>query len=299
MHYQFINKTLEELPDPNKLYYISPILQSSGLTHLMKLVLCTAINKKAINIIKEIIKNEPEEINKQNTRGWTALMIACRNSYMESSIETIKLLLENPLTDANKQDKNGCTALMITFKYCSQELGKKIMDIFMNSKALSNKMNFYFSNKNGESIMDLILISNEFIEIIHNNRIWINNSIINRIIARDNMNIELLIPHIFNPLNFNYKILIEILKKHKNQKEIIYYCNLHTNIKKKALGKIKSQKEELYYKPCDIIALCSEVNFNLKLKNPTEVFNGLNEKLKYIFDIKNEEDMINKITFYL
>ena len=65
------------------------------------------------------------------------------------------------------------------------------------------------------------------------------------------------------------------------------------------LGEIRSQKVELYYKPNNIIALCSEVNFKLKFKNSDEVFRELDDKLKYIFDIKNEEDMINKITFYL
>ena len=65
------------------------------------------------------------------------------------------------------------------------------------------------------------------------------------------------------------------------------------------MSQIESHKEQLYYKPNNIIALCSEVNFKLKFKNSDEVFRELDDKLKYIFDIKNEEDMINKITFYL
>ena len=467
MNNQFKNEPLEEKPDINKSYYISKCTKSKDLTHLMKLVLCTRNNEKAFNIIKSITKDKSDEINKQNTKGcttlilacrnsntesnietvkllledpnidinihnndgYTALMVACRNSNTDSNIETVKLLLENPKinvnkqtnngwtalmiacnysntrsnietvklllddpqvdinkqnndgwtalmmackfvgagsnigtvklllenpnidvnkqnkegltalmfackyghieivnlllehpnTDINKQNSDGNTALMVTSKYCPRGL-KKIMDIFMgsdvplkplvnlltsessilctNSWTLRNKMNIYLKNKEGKSIIDMIPISNEFIEFLHNNNIEINNSILNRIIEKDIIGTEILIPYIFNPLIFNYRIIGEILKRHDDH-NIIYCCYLHTNVKKKVLNQIQSQKEELYYKPNNIIALCSEVNFKLKFKDPTEIFKELNEKLKYIFDIKNEEDMIEKITFYL
>ena len=375
MNNQFRNETLEEKPDLNKSYLMSSYIMSKGFTHLMKLVLSVYYNSNALNIIKSIIKDEPEEINKQNTEKWTALMLACRNcntvssigtiklllkspnidvnkqdndgwtalmmscgysntysnieavkllldhpdidinkqdnkgrtalmiackySNIGSNMETVKLLLEYPYIDVNKQDKNGNTAFMVAFKLKSQELNKIIMDMGMNSKALGNKMNIYLKNKEGVSIIDMVPASNEFIEFIYNNRIEINNSILKRIIEKDIIGTELLIPHIFNPLNYGYEIMIEILKRHRDLKEIIYYCNLHTIVKKEALSKIQIQKEELYYKPDNIIALCSEINFKLKFKNPAEVFNELNDKLKYIFDIKNEEDMIKKVTFYL
>ena len=267
---------------------------NEGWTALM--MACRNSNTESnIETVKLLLGHQDIDVNKQNNEGWTALMMACRNSNTYSSIETVKLLLEHPNIDVNKQDNDGDTALMITLKNHFQELGKKIMDIFMNT----NKINFYLKNLKGQLIMDLIPVNSEFIEIIYNNRIWISNSIIKKIIAKDDINTELLIPQIFNPLNFDREIIIEILKKYKNWNKIIYYCNLHTNIKKEVLNKIQIQKEKLYYRPDNIIALCLEVNYKLKFKNPTEVFNSLNDKLKYIFDIKNEEDMINKIAFYL
>ena len=117
MNDQFKNEPLEKQPDLNKLYYITPCMKSEGVTHLIKLVLCTKNNRDAHIIIKGIIENEQEEINKQSTEGWTALMIACRNSNTDSSIETIKLLLECPNIDVNKQNNEGWTALMLACRY--------------------------------------------------------------------------------------------------------------------------------------------------------------------------------------
>ena len=70
-------------------------------------------------------------------------------------------------------------------------------------------------------------------------------------------------------------------------------------LKKKCWKKISDYKEEIYYKPNNIYSLCSEISFKLKFKTSGQVFEELNDKLKFIFDIKNEFDMIDKISFYL
>ena len=276
------------------------IHNNNGRTALM--LACGVSNTdSSMETVKLLLEDPNIDVNKQDKEGYTALMTICRFCDICSDTGAIELLLKDPNMDVNKQDNKGNTALMIALialKSCSRdrewELAKIIVDIFMDSK-----INIYSKNLEEKSIIDLIPISKEFIEIIYNNRIWVNNSNLKRIIAMDSIDIELLIPQIFNPFNFDYEILIEILKKHKNRNKIIYYCNLHTNIKKEALEKIQIQKEELYCRPDNIIALCSEINFKLNFKNPIEVFNELDEKLKYIFDIQDEEDMIKKITFYL
>lgn len=82
---------------------MSPFIQSTGLTHLMKLVLCAKYNDETTDIIGKIINDNPDEINKQCDSGWTALMIACRNSNTCSNIEIVKVLLGEPNVDINKK----------------------------------------------------------------------------------------------------------------------------------------------------------------------------------------------------
>ena len=67
-------------------YKCSPFTNSSGFTPLMHKVMNS--RKVPLNIYYI------EDIDKQNTKGWTALMLACRNSNTDSTIETVKLLLE-------------------------------------------------------------------------------------------------------------------------------------------------------------------------------------------------------------
>ena len=81
------------IPNSNKSFQCSPVTKSKGFTLLMKLVLMTN-NTEAVKLIKKIITNNPEEINKQNEKGWSALMLASRFSNRDSNIETVKLLLE-------------------------------------------------------------------------------------------------------------------------------------------------------------------------------------------------------------
>lgn len=87
-------------------FFCSPTIKSSGFTPLMHLVI-----KKRILTFEDI---EPflEIINDKNDKGWTSLMIACKNSSTKSSIETVKLLLKHG-AEVNIQDRiYGFTALM-------------------------------------------------------------------------------------------------------------------------------------------------------------------------------------------
>lgn len=74
-----------------------------------------------------------------------------------------------------------------------------------------------------------------------------------------------------------------------NDKYIFYHYN--KNLLNKNISKIR---DHIYYEPGNILSLCHEVNFNIKI----DKFN-IKSKLEYIFDIKNEFDCSAKIDFYL
>lgn len=100
-------------PDPTVKYQCceGDMCTASGFTHLMKLVL--VINKfpNADGLITDILVNSPEQINKHNSRGWTALMLACVNVPKYCNIKTVELLLQNG-ADVNCTDDSNTTSLM-------------------------------------------------------------------------------------------------------------------------------------------------------------------------------------------
>jgi ankyrin repeat protein len=98
-------------------YECSPYIKSKGWTRLMQLSVLTG--KESLDyslertnaIHKFISKCSKKECNKQNTEGWTALMIAARNYNGETTFETVKLLLNK--SDPNIKENSGWTTLMI------------------------------------------------------------------------------------------------------------------------------------------------------------------------------------------
>ena len=95
-------------------YPRSPVTSSKGFTKLMYLV----NNQKVI--LKEDLEKLKLEINEKNEKGWTASMIACRNSNTKSSIETVRLLLDHG-AKIDMQNNNGRTALMMAASYSHED----------------------------------------------------------------------------------------------------------------------------------------------------------------------------------
>src|SRR6266566_1846404 len=75
-------------PDPDKEYHNSKNTKSRGFTYLMALVMSGSsrleeLNYYVTNVLSNLIAN------KQNTCGWTALMLASRNSRTDSTEKTV------------------------------------------------------------------------------------------------------------------------------------------------------------------------------------------------------------------
>src|SRR5947209_367279 len=99
----FENEDQLAIPDPNKIYRIY-YMDHSKITLLMKLVMLTHKDGSLNNHIEKYIKENPKEINKRSTKGWTALMFSVR-SYKFSTLKTVQLLLKNG-ADPNIPDMN-------------------------------------------------------------------------------------------------------------------------------------------------------------------------------------------------
>jgi len=117
--------------DPDTRCICSRDTISTGFTPLMWCSGLSGMNPEYNQQIDEYLKNNPGEINKQNNKGWTALMIACRNCGIpnRSSVETVKILLQHNADPNLKEHVCGTTALTMSCRYAtSLEVIEMLLD---------------------------------------------------------------------------------------------------------------------------------------------------------------------------
>ena len=100
-------------------YQCSLLSSCSKFNHLQKCVIMTSNYKFLEEYIDLYLDEHPTSINYQNERGWTALMLAARNSNCTSTERTVEILLKHN-ADVNFINKPGWTAVM----YASKNSGK-------------------------------------------------------------------------------------------------------------------------------------------------------------------------------
>ncbi len=88
------------------IYPCSPYTKSSGFSQLMYYVMQTRDYPVILLEIKKLIESDPLILNKINTKGWTALMLSCRNSGTCSTEDTVQLLIDAK-ADLNIKHNNG------------------------------------------------------------------------------------------------------------------------------------------------------------------------------------------------
>nr|WBF71204.1 putative ankyrin repeat protein [Megavirus caiporensis] len=115
-------------------YKCCPDVKCNKFTLLMFLVAYYKQIPDALFKIKAVLNNSKTKINAQNKLGWTALMIASRNSSTICDNEVVELLLEygaNP----DKQNVDGDTALILACQYSRTESSVKTIDLLLNYHA--------------------------------------------------------------------------------------------------------------------------------------------------------------------
>lgn len=141
--------TILENNNPDTLYNNSPFRNDKGVTRLM--LLASFLDKYSkkfheINsVIKEYIKEVPDEINITSKHGWNVINICIASKY--SHIETIKILL-NGSANVNHISGYKMTALHIATNYVKLNVAKLILEY--------DSINI--KNKQGTSAVDLLWI---------------------------------------------------------------------------------------------------------------------------------------------
>ena len=115
----------------------SPNVSSTGFTKLMDYVMMTASQPELIKTIRKLIKSDPTIINQKNTIGWTALMLACRNSRTCSSERIVRMLIHMG-ADVTLQDNDGWTALMLASKHSHTDSSDATVRMLIKARANLN-----------------------------------------------------------------------------------------------------------------------------------------------------------------
>src|SRR5271166_1652009 len=131
------DNSIFDIPDPNKEYQCSIYSKSTGFTLLMKLVM-QARKEGVMDYLKSYISTlTKEELDKKNTYGWTALMLAARNSNKYSNVDVLQMLLENG-ANPNLQNNNGFTALIMASSHSNTDSNIETVKILFENGANPN-----------------------------------------------------------------------------------------------------------------------------------------------------------------
>ena len=134
MDSQFDDEDLYDVPDLQNEYYFAFHFKCKGFTKLMKLILLTKKNPELVSQIAQYLIVCPEEVNKQNEKGFTALMLASKYSTKYSTEETVKVLIEAKAKVDIKSD-TGYTALMCATLYADKFSSAETVKLLIEAKA--------------------------------------------------------------------------------------------------------------------------------------------------------------------
>jgi hypothetical protein len=136
---------IHAIPDPEEYYWHLPTTRSKGLTLLMKYVMLAREYDWLHDIIKDYIKNNPNELNKCTNLGYTALIIASSLSNFTSTERTVKLLIDAG-ANVNLQTGllfNNFTALqlaaMYSNRYSTINTVQMLIDAGSNLESINNE----------------------------------------------------------------------------------------------------------------------------------------------------------------
>lgn len=296
-------------------YPCSPLTSSTGFTPLMHLVMTARANHDSLGAITELIKLDPLSINKQNTKGWTALMLACRNSQTFSTNETVKLLLEMG-ADPNKCEETGWNALMLISLYTRTDSSIEIVRLLIDAKTNLNTQN----NKGWGALTFACIYSNssssnETVEMLINAGANVNiktrkgNTILMLLCAKKLVDyvvtIQILIDNgiDLDIMDNNKKTIWDHFNKNNRDICITALLNKNTThtIKrinyKYTLRHIPLHNQTVRFDPTNIGYKITELNF--KLKNGSNIYDDLDPNIADYLSVKDPEDLVDKIAQYL
>ena len=310
-------------PDPNIEYACSPVTNSTGFTKLMMLVMSARKNPDSLECIGKLIKKGKTIIDIKNTKGWTALMMAARNSNLDSNIETVKLLIAAG-ANVNLQHNDGWSALMLAARYSNIDSNIETVKLLIEAGANINlqenngwsALMMAAGNSNTDSNIEtvkLLIQAGANINLQQNNG-WSALMIAAKYFNTDS-NIEtvkLLIEagsNIYllnnNGQHTTSSVDIEVIKIYEKYKIEQAQIKTLKNINyQRILKRIPIKCNEIKFKPGSIGSKIMKLSF--KLKNgkilPNDIYQKMVKKNNFILDylnIASFDTFVNNISAYV
>lgn len=300
------------------------VATSCGLTALM-IASMNSNTYSSLETIIELIKCG-SEIDKQDHYKMNALLYACKNLDFGNNMEIIIELIDAG-ANVNVKDNYEWTPLMhcCSIKYLPNNFLNIIEEIIKNVEL--NELNNYalralyiillnHITDDHTRIIEVLVphidankIYNRhgtLLQIILDNNIKLKRSLLNEIINKDyitfidknniyyltEQNNETIINRLYTIYKNDEQIMLKILPllNFENRKQYYrfktYLYEINDNIVK--------HRNFIYEKPNNIISLCAETAFLQKHNN-----HQIPDKLKFLFDIHDEQNYVDKINFYL
>jgi len=131
-----------------------------------KTLLMDTIDSNDLGLVKKLLEEHPEELNKVNDRGYTSLMFAI---YRHKNHAIVEYLVKKG-ADLNIQDKEGNTVLMYVFFCCKDSYLYTIVKLLIDYEA-----NIHLKNNNGSHIFNYFMPLDVFKLLIKRKNIYYIN----------------------------------------------------------------------------------------------------------------------------
>jgi ankyrin repeat protein len=120
------------IPNPELEYVCSPLTKSTGFHLIHQLVLNTNKYPELNQYISDMIDKDPSLVDISNSKGWTPIILAARNSKTLSSDETVSLLIKKEC-NINAQTTDGWSALWCAAFYGCTDSSENTIKLLMDA----------------------------------------------------------------------------------------------------------------------------------------------------------------------
>lgn len=134
---QFDNEPIEQIPNPNKKYYLTKYCTVIGFTHFFKLLWLIEKHPELLHKLSEYAEDANIMIN-----NWTALHFVCYNYQSSKLPEVVKLLIKYGV-NANANTNYNQTALQYVCRNYRSDKLCEVIKLLINGGADVNAKNNY------------------------------------------------------------------------------------------------------------------------------------------------------------
>lgn len=273
-------------------YDCSPSTQSKHFSRLQYMI----IKSFPYTEIQNYESQHIDEINYKNKKGWTALMICCRNSNTIDKDRRIMNLLLKSGADVNLQNNNSWTALMMASRYNNTTGNTETIKILLEYGANVNLQNnedctalILASKHSSNDIVRLLLKHDAVVDLKTHNR---STALIYASQYCNTNTVKLLLEYgaDVNDNNNNHEtpLIMTLRSKNENTVKLLLQHNANMHLTKNLLSNYTTDKK--------MIKLLLDYGYNLNDCDSHAIIQkyGYNKYIQYYYYYKYTYELLLK-----